>query len=417
MTDLLDGILGAVVVLILNLCILAAVEKRLPAGEARFVSRIYSLTLLLRCALAVFLNQYSADSGFSILFWGDSSTYDVGGYLLAQKWHGEPITLDHYNRFVSGWGFFYGVAAVYYVFGRNQLLVQFLNATMGAIAVLVLYAIAGELFGASAARRAALCMAFFPQMIFWSAAMYKDPAVLLCIAVSIYAVLKLRKRLSIGLLFLFLCSALALMTLRFYVAYFVAFSAAATFLFGQRQGGTKSVVTYLFLLAALYGTFTLAVPRETAEQQASYLTLERLQVTRADQATWGQSAFGRDLDVSTPAGAIRALPVGLVYLLFAPFPWSISGLRQALVLPEMLAWYALMPAFVRGLRIAARDRLRDVLPVIVFAGSLTVAYALFQGNVGTAYRQRTQVTMFFFVFMGVGLSEEARRRALARGRA
>jgi hypothetical protein len=177
------------------------------------------------------------------------------------------------------------------------------------------------------------------------------------------------------------------------------------------------VVTYLFLLAALYGTFTLAVPRETAEQQASYLTLERLQVTRADQATWGQSAFGRDLDVSTPVGAIRALPVGLVYLLFAPFPWSISGLRQALVLPEMLAWYALMPAFVRGLRIAARDRLRDVLPVIVFAGSLTVAYALFQGNVGTAYRQRTQVTMFFFVFMGVGLSEEARRRALARGRA
>jgi hypothetical protein len=44
-----------------------------------------------------------------------------------------------------------------------------------------------------------------------------------------------------------------------------------------------------------------------------------------------------------------------------------------------------------------------VLPILVFASSLTLAYALMQGNVGTAYRQRTQVTMFFFVFMAVGI--------------
>jgi hypothetical protein len=33
-----------------------------------------------------------------------------------------------------------------------------------------------------------------------------------------------------------------------------------------------------------------------------------------------------------------------------------------------------------------------------------------QGNVGTAYRQRTQITMFFFIFMGVGIVEGRRRR-------
>ena len=37
-----------------------------------------------------------------------------------------------------------------------------------------------------------------------------------------------------------------------------------------------------------------------------------------------------------------------------------------------------------------------------------------QGNIGTAYRQRSQVTMFFFLFMGVGLVERAKRKALAR---
>ena len=125
---------------------------------------------------------------------------------------------------------------------------------------------------------------------------------------------------------------------------------------------------------------------------------------------WGSSGFGQEYDVSTPAGALATLPVGLVYLLFAPFPWAISGLRQALVVPETLVWYALMPAFVRGLAFGIRRQFRAILPILVFAVSLTLAYALMQGNMGTAYRQRTQVTMFFFIFMAVGLVEKRRQR-------
>ena len=84
-----------------------------------------------------------------------------------------------------------------------------------------------------------------------------------------------------------------------------------------------------------------------------------------------------------------------------------------MALPETLVWYALMPAFVRGLTYGLKREFRAVMPIVVFAVSLTLAYALMQGNVGTAYRQRTQVTMFFFIFMGVGIAEKRRRRALA----
>jgi hypothetical protein len=89
----------------------------------------------------------------------------------------------------------------------------------------------------------------------------------------------------------------------------------------------------------------------------------------------------------------------------------VTGIRQILTLPETLVWYALMTSFVRGLLHAIRHRLRQSLAIMVFAGSLTAAYALFQGNVGTAYRQRTQITMFFFIFMGVGLAQRERERA------
>jgi hypothetical protein len=190
----------------------------------------------------------------------------------------------------------------------------------------------------------------------------------------------------------------------------VGLAALATFLFGQRRGAARMLGTYTLLIGALFGALNFAVKRETLERQATYMTLDRLQTTREDQATYGKSGFGREYDVSTPTGALTALPTGLMYLLFAPFPWAVSGLRQALVLPETLVWYALMPAFARGLVYTVRYRLRNALPILVFAATLTVAYALMQGNIGTAYRQRTQITMFFFIFMGVGLAERRRQR-------
>jgi hypothetical protein len=33
---------------------------------------------------------------------------------------------------------------------------------------------------------------------------------------------------------------------------------------------------------------------------------------------------------------------------------------------------------------------------------LTLAYSIFQGNVGTAYRQRSQLLVFYFIFVSVG---------------
>jgi hypothetical protein len=159
------------------------------------------------------------------------------------------------------------------------------------------------------------------------------------------------------------------------------------------------------------------VKKETLEAQKAYMTLNQVQVTRFDQAMWGsRSAYGTAYDVTTPGGALLALPVGLVYLLFAPFPWAVRGVRQLLTLPETLVWYALMPAFVRGLVHAIRHRLRDILPILVFTITLTLAYALMQTNMGTAYRQRTQITMFFFIFMAVGIVA-GRQRGAARAAA
>jgi 4-amino-4-deoxy-L-arabinose transferase-like glycosyltransferase len=412
-SDAIDVVVAFVVMLIVNALIVRRIRQVLPGEEGAVLARLYIWTVILRYALACFLNAYSGQTSFATMFWGDSATYDDGGWLLSLQWKGEGLLNPYYSGKVSGWGFFYLIAAIYSVFGHNQLLAQFVNGTLGALTVVVIYAIAKELFDVEVAQWTARFMAFFPQMVFWSGAIYKDPAIMLCIAVCMYAVIKLSTAFTARHVALFVGASLVLMSLRFYVFYFVAFATIGTFVLSQRRNFVRSVTSYVVLIAVFVGAFSFAAKQETVEQQRSYFTLERLQITRSDQAMWGESRYAPKADVSTTQGALSVLPVGLAYLLFAPFPWAVRGLRQALTVPETLVWYALMPALVRGLIHTVRHRFRYALPILVFAASLTCAYAVFQGNVGTAYRQRTQVTMFYFILMAVGIVEKRRAQAHA----
>src|SRR5258708_17352422 len=110
--------------------------------------------------------------------------------------------------------------------------------------------------------------------------------------------------------------------------------------------------------------------------------------------------------------------MGVLYLLFAPFLWQITSLRQSITLPEMVIWWASVPLLVLGLIFAIKYRLRMISPILIFTVMLTLAYSVFQGNVGTAYRQRAQLLVFYFIFVAVGFvlvkekREERKRREI-----
>ncbi len=73
-------------------------------------------------------------------------------------------------------------------------------------------------------------------------------------------------------------------------------------------------------------------------------------------------------------------------------------------------WYALVPFLLKGILSALR-RLRETMPILVFTTALTLAYGAFLGNAGTAYRQRTQVMMFYFLFVADGIHRGRKHEA------
>ena len=68
----------------------------------------------------------------------------------------------------------------------------------------------------------------------------------------------------------------------------------------------------------------------------------------------------------------------------------------------MIVWWLAFPLLVLGMWYSIKHRLRQVSPIVIFTTMLTLVYSIFQGNVGTAYRQRSQLLVFYFIFVAVG---------------
>lgn len=370
-----------------------------------FLLRLFVAALLARIVIGLAIFTFRGQDFFG----GDAITYDFFGNAQMLGWGGDKYFQQVANTFVrsgqgSGWGMVYLVAAIYGVVGRNMLAVQMVNAVFGAATAVVIYLCAHQVFkNLRVARLAGIAVAFYPSLVLWSAQGLKDGPIVFFLAIAILSTLKLGEKLSPKYILVLITALMALVALRFYVFYMICVAIAGAFVIGMQQVSAISFARQFTAVILLGLALTyVGVTRSSAVQFERYGNLEQLQRSRKDQARSAESGFGRDVDVSSTSGAISTIPMGVLYLLFAPFPWQITSLRQSITLPEMIIWWASFPMLVLGLWFAVKYRLRMISPILIFTVMLTLAYSVFQGNVGTAYRQRAQLLVFYFIFVAVG---------------
>lgn len=383
-----------------------------------FLMRLFILAVLVRIVIATIIFLAHGEEFFG----GDANTYDIFGQSLQQSWHGNDYHAQKYASFVqsgaSAWGMLYIVAGVYEVIGPNRFAIQLLNASVGASTAVVVFYTTQMLFNNSrVSKLAALLVAFFPSLILWSSQALKDAVIILALALAILATLRLMEKITVKYVLILGGCLAALLSLRFYIFYMMAAAVAGSFIMGMKSLNAQSFVQRFVAVGAIGLAFTwFGVLRYASVQFDRYMNLQMVQMSRMDQATNAASGFQKDVDVGTAEGALSVVPVGLIYLLFAPFPWQFQTLRQTITLPEMVIWWLAFPLLVLGLWYSIKHRLRQVSPIVIFTTMLTLAYSLFQGNVGTAYRQRSQLLVFYFIFVAVGAvivkerSEDRRRQ-------
>jgi hypothetical protein len=394
----------------LLICVIAAgvaglLIRRVQTDKG-FLLRLFLGGLLVRILIGTIIYLFKLQDFFG----GDAVTYDYFGYALLKSWQGDRYYLSLVKTFIGetgagAWGMLYQVAALYWIAGRNMLVVQFFNSVLGAATAPIIFLCAQHIFqNKRVARIAAFLVAFYPSLVLWSSQGLKDGPIVFLLAISMLATLKLGEKLSLKYIAILACSLFALLSMRFYIFYMMVAAIGGAFVIGMRPVSAQSLLRQFVVIVVIGLSLTyFGVGRYLNAQTETYGNLEVLQRSRQDLAQRAQSGFGGDVDVSTVSGALKVVPTGLIYLLFAPFPWQLGSLRQTITLPEMILWWAAFPQLILGLWFTIKYRLRQISPILIFTTMLTLAYSLFQGNVGTAYRQRSQLLVFYFIFVAVGV--------------
>ena len=402
---------GTILVGVLTTAAVVGSIKYFIRDDAGKVTGLFFAALAARLAFGLFVHIYDLREFFG----GDALTYDANGTILTEYWSGLRLANDAAVIRASAtsgpsWGMFYLTGFIYTLVGKNILAAQTFCGVIGAATVPAIYYCSVRLFNnRSVGWFAATAVAFFPAFVIWSSQLLKDGLIVFLLVLTMIMVLRLQEKFSYSAFVILLLSMGGIISLRFYIFYMLAMAVGGSFIVGISNSAASIVRRTLVLVLMGIGLTYLGVIRNATVDFEKYATLENLQRSRTDQAS-SESGYGEDLDVSTTEGAIVALPVGLAYLLLAPFPWQVSNFRQAITVPEVLVWWSLLPFAVAGIAYAIRHRLRSAFPVLLFTLLLTLAYSIFQGNVGTAYRQRTQIQVFLFIFIAVGWTIYQERR-------
>jgi hypothetical protein len=359
--------------------------------------------LALRVLMALLLHVLSTDN----LFAPDQATYDTFGAWLSRYWSGETFVYPWKLLERGPKAYYYIVAVLYYVFGTFPIIPKLVNAVVGTISVRLAHDVALGMTGSEAvALRTAAYTAFFPSLVLWSALNIRDCWIVMLILLICREAMALQEGLRLRPAVLLAVSVLAVMQFREYILFAVAGPTVVSFLVRNRAHVARNAVLGMLLA----GVIIYADRAHDSDKRLRNLDLETMQELRQGAAVGG-SKFEPGADISTPGKALAFLPKGLAFFLLAPFPWTLTSLRQILTLPEMLFFYSLLPAIVQGILILIRNHLGRSMMVLLITAGLTFGYALAEANAGMAYRHRAQVLVFYLAFAAVGVEQKRARRA------
>lgn len=407
-----------------------------PAGlraraEQHPVATIALVALVVRVVVAGVLQVR-----FGGALFGDDATYTD---LAAEMAAGQTSDWDGFTR-VLYWQtatFLVPLTLVFRLFGPVPMAGQILAALFGIAAAAFTTRLAVEVVGARWAMFAGAVAAFFPSQVLWSTLPLKDSAVwavtsALALALALGARVRGWRRIAAfaaagTLLFL-------LGHLRWHTTVVVAWAVAIASWAGPAEGRLRRGLAGVALAVVVpwqlgLGPFgvtlvtnagSLAQRRAINAQHAETAFVPPPPPDRPKPANptrdEGSDAAGRaraevEEDQATASGAdLSHLPRGLSVMLLEPYPWQWSAnLRVRLAMAENVVWYPLLALGAVGAW-RARRRL-DVLSLpLLYAGAITVTYALVEGNFGTAYRHRGEVVWVVAVLAAAGARAVVERR-------
>ncbi len=395
------------------------------------VVSVFVLALVLRLFVAVFLSD--SFSGSLIL---DDGTYETMAMDKAagSTAHWDPFTHGLYKRTGT---LLVPLTYLYKLFGSTHLVGQIFLGLVGACAAALVTLLAARVTSRDRAMAAGIAMAALPSLVLWSSVVLKDGLVWLLLVVMAILVAALGKGTSRDTYLCLAGSALCLALLGFLRIPSVIIAAWAMALAVWIPRGSRSPVvrgSALVMLALVPWLLGLGVAGGTVIRGAETLDDQRARLAEGAESAivtpisertpstggttvvngtpypGGSGTTGATPGVTPTSGSqpppppppppgttedaltvnLRHLPRGLWTILVEPVPWRDTESRSMTYAKmETVLWYPLLALAVLGAPVALRRLDIFAFPLLTL-GATVLAYSLAEGNIGGAYRHRSE---------------------------
>lgn len=481
--ELADGeFVSLLAAALLLLALVRMVMAVAPHSEGRRLIAIVAVAVAIRLAVAVIVRDVSVTLGQDGTLMSDDHDYFSVAWGLAQYLHGGRDAFCFPPDWCGGaylFGtFVYFESAVMFVFGRDLLLLETINAFLGAGLVIVVWDIARRTLGMRSAYASAMTVAVYPGLVLYSALNVKDPLMAFLTAVVLWLIVRFQDNARWWSLAAAYVVLEPVHGLRWYVFFILAvlipLAVALT-----RDLTLHRVIRWTCVSIAL----SLGIIGFNAVAQVSLLVDDPLTTFESIRSAMSHGRTGfvptappvavtTPTRVATSVPTIRAtsrqttipvaggtprlttqptvepttivtliptpaesapasspqpeslvltrtlahLPRGVSYALFAPFPWHVEQLADVAVIPDTIFWYLILGSAVWTVVKRRREWRRFAL-LAGFSVVMLAVFTLLEGNIGTLYRHRTiTVVPFLAVLAGPTLAAMAARvRDVIRG--
>ncbi len=425
-------VLSPIMILLLGLMAGILIIFIFVPEDFNFLLKIFLIGFSIRAFLSflfyilsfVFENKYRSTGFF---FPNDGWLYSEQGwqiYRFAER--GIRISMADYltnpNMPISSGNitaYDYFTSFIYSITGHSPLSLFFINSVTGSLAALFIYLIAKELFSKNVARIGSLFAFFWPSFIMWSTQNLKEPMIAMLGCILIWTVLYMHRHLSYGLLLLSFGSVLALFKIGApYIVIIIGmifFTGAV--LFSKYLFKNRFVVMVIIgLLAFIFFPFIKAKIIAFISEKTAYggiknyrSILEFFDYNRMVRSG-GRLQFLKNVKVSNFGNAIAFIPLGLMYAIFAPFPWQLGSAMQIMAVPETVVFYIVFPFTLKGIFFAYKKRFNQSILLLSIITAMMIFLALIEGNSGTLFRHRFLAFNLLFIFTAIGITLRKAKR-------
>ncbi len=385
---------AAVALLIAGGALITTLLFVLPESEREPLLAIFGLGLMLRVTVLIVMEAIlrSPANPYGFLF-PDSFGYDRVGLNIADHWRaGRPARIEYQTAgFTIGYHYF--VALLYAVVGHLPLFVKAVNVLLSASLVPLTFLLGRRLAGKRVGLTAAMFMAVWPPILFWSAQMLKDALIAFLLLSAVLGWVGFVRRPRLVALVMAVLPAIPLLFLRTYMFLFWAISLAAGFFVWARERGQKLVAMVLALAVAAGGIWG-ALQYSALRFGDLDVWVSKISAVGTMEGSVFSGVFYRSI-----GDLLAFYPLGFIRFLLTPLPWKADPLYWPEAVGSVLR-YILLPFAPFGLLYLLRKERSAVFPILVIGFLAVSIYATaFRGG---GPRHMTQLYPYLFVAAAAG---------------